>query len=257
MAQDDRFQGRVTAIEGIDGAGSEIEFSLRLPEGRTQRVRAPRALAAIKEDDLVVVRGRADPQGIVIAQSITQTSETGRGRRRLVAIAAAVVIVALAVAVTLLKSTRGVLPEAVAAGQRVAIVNVNSNLCATVAGGNTLNNTQAVQFPCDEDLSRFWTFAIVEGSDVVQIKNVNSGLCLAIADANTDGNAPSVQDPCDSDPSRRWRIRRVDDQTFRSVNVNSNLCLAVAGGGRDRNTTLVQYPCDGDPSRDWRLRVSP
>lgn len=152
-------------------------------------------------------------------------------------------------------ASRSVLPEAVAAGQRVAIVNANSNLCATIAGGGTANNTEAVQYLCDEDPSRFWQFAVAEGSDIVQIKNVNSGLCLTVAGGNTERNTPSVQYPCDTHPSRRWRVTRVDNETFRLVNVNSNLCLTVAGGGRDRNTTLVQYPCDGDPSRDWRFRI--
>ena len=114
------------------------------------------------------------------------------------------------------------------------------------------NNGEIVQFTCDQDPSRFWSFTAVNG-DIVEITNLNSGLCLTIAGGNTERNLVSVQYTCDSDPSRRWRYTVVDAATFRLVNVHSGLCLTIAGGGTGRNTTAVQFPCDGDRSRDWKI----
>jgi cytolethal distending toxin subunit A len=36
------------------------------------------------------------------------------------------------------------------------LVNVNSNLCLTIAGGSTDLNVMAVPFPCDGGTSRNW-----------------------------------------------------------------------------------------------------
>jgi hypothetical protein len=134
----------------------------------------------------------------------------------------------------------------------LSIMNVRSELCLSPAGGANGRNVQIVQFMCDQDLSRFWRFVVIEG-DVVQIKNSLSDLCLTIAGGSADRNIASVQYLCDKDPSRRWRYSPVDRTTFRLVNVKSGLCLTIAGGGAARNTTAVQYACDGDPSRDWRI----
>jgi len=113
---------------------------------------------------------------------------------------------------------------------RVTIVNANSGLCLTIAGGGRDNNAEVVQYPCDDHPSRFWSFTVVNG-DIVAITNLNSGLCLTIAGGGTARNTTAVQYPCDDHPSRRWRYTRVDERTFRLVNVNSDLCLTIAGGG--------------------------
>jgi cytolethal distending toxin subunit A len=43
-------------------------------------------------------------------------------------------------------------------GDVVEITNLNSGLCLTVAGDNTLRNGPSVQFTCDTDASRRWHF---------------------------------------------------------------------------------------------------
>jgi hypothetical protein len=143
-------------------------------------------------------------------------------------------------------------PVVAAPSGRVAIVNAHSNLCLSPAGGSRDKNGEIVQFTCDQDPSRFWSFTVVEG-DTVEITNLNSGLCLTIAGGNNERNIVSVQYTCDGDPSRRWRYTVVDAATFRLVNMHSGLCLTIAGGGTGRNTTAVQFPCDADPSRDWKI----
>ena len=67
---------------------------------------------------------------------------------------------------------------------RVAIMNAHSGLCLSPAGGGRDNNTQIVQFTCDQDPSRFWSFTVVNGN-IVEITNLNSGLCLTIAGVPT------------------------------------------------------------------------
>ena len=140
----------------------------------------------------------------------------------------------------------------IAAAGTVSIMNANSRLCISPAGGADGKNVQVVQFLCDQDPSRLWSFAEVEG-DTMKIRNFKTSLCLTVAGGGTDRNVVSVQYFCDNDPSRRWRYALVDETTFRLVNVHSGLCLTIAGGGTDRNTTAVQFPCDGDPSRDWKI----
>ena len=134
------------------------------------------------------------------------------------------------------------------------ILNANSGLCLSPAGGSKDNNAQVVQYLCDDDPSRLWAFSLVNGDDISQIINMNSGLCLTVAGGGTASNTTAVQYTCDDDPSRRWRMTSNDDRTFRLVNMNSNLCLTIAGGGIGRNQTAVQYPCDGHPSREWQPR---
>src|SRR5205085_6273357 len=73
---------------------------------------------------------------------------------------------------------------------RVAIMNAHSGLCLSPAGGGRDRNGQIVQFTCDQDPSRFWSFTVVNG-DMVEITNLNSGLCLTIAGGNTERNIVS------------------------------------------------------------------
>jgi hypothetical protein len=137
---------------------------------------------------------------------------------------------------------------------RIRIVNANSQLCLTVAGGSKEHNAEAVQYPCDDHPSRFWSTRVVPDTDMATIRNLNSGLCLTIAGGSAELNTPAVLYPCDGDPSRNWRISVLDHSTIRLVNVRSKLCLTIAGGSTENNLTAVQYECDGHPSRDWQLR---
>src|SRR5882724_7225772 len=75
---------------------------------------------------------------------------------------------------------------------RAAIVNAQSNLCLSPAGGARDNNVLIVQFSCDGDPSRFWNFRVVN-DDIVEISNLNSYRCLTIAGGSTGLNVSSVQ----------------------------------------------------------------
>ena len=156
-------------------------------------------------------------------------------------------IPAMAFALTIPVLAAGAVPSG-----RVAIMNAHSNLCLSPAGGGRDNSGEIVQFSCDQDPSRFWSFTVIEG-DIVEITNLNSGLCLTVAGGNTERNVVSVQYTCDNDPSRRWLYTVVDAATFRLVNLHSGLCLTIAGGATGRNIAAVQFPCDGDPSRKWKI----
>jgi len=159
---------------------------------------------------------------------------------------------ALALLIAALVGTINIPAFAAPPGGRIAIMNAHSDLCLSPAGGGRGKNDEIVQFTCDQDPSRFWTFHPV-GDDVVKIVNVNSGLCLTVAGGNSERNTPSVQYACDNDPSRRWHYI-VDGGSFRLMNVHSDLCLTIAGGGTGKNVTAVQFPCDGDPSRNWKIK---
>jgi len=146
---------------------------------------------------------------------------------------------------------------AVPVGRRVAIMNANSGLCLSPAGGTDALNNPNVQFTCDGDPARFWTFRIESrnsGTALVMISNSVKGLCLTVAGGNTALNTTSVQYTCDNDPSRRWLFMPMDATTFRLVNMNSKLCLTIAGGGNAKNNEAVQYRCDADTSRNWKIK---
>jgi cytolethal distending toxin subunit A len=140
-------------------------------------------------------------------------------------------------------------------GRPVEIVNANSGLCLTIAGGDTAQNATAVQYTCDGDPSRSWTSSAADGANTVQLTNAKSGLCLTIAGGGAERNATAVQYTCDTDPSRRWRTIRGNNGSYQIVNVNSGLCLTIAGGATGQNLAAVQYLCDGDRSRDWQFRA--
>ena len=191
-------------------------------------------------------------EALAKAGEVRRTSPTQwkNSLRMILSFVATVLVVGVVVAYMILSRKTTVRDLSSAKG--VAIMNAHSGLCLSPAGGGRDNNNQIVQFTCDQDPSRFWSFTVVNG-DIVEIMNLNSGLCLTIAGGNTERNVVSVQYTCDHDPSRRWRYTVVDATTFRLVNLHSGLCLTIAGGGTDRNTAAVQYPCDGDRSRDWKI----
>ena len=88
-------------------------------------------------------------------------------------------------------------PTAAEAGPpsgRVAIMNAHSNLCLSPAGGNRNLNDQTVQFNCDADPSRFWSFTHLGGDIVVALIDEEEatlkrfrrrGASIALEPANT------------------------------------------------------------------------
>lgn len=144
---------------------------------------------------------------------------------------------------------------------QVWIINANSGMCLSPAGGNDVLNDPIVQYFCDKDLSRGWYFT-VEFDDVVMIKNSN-GLCLTVAGGSTKPGLSSVQYKCDGDLSRRWHFVPIDATTFRLVNAYSKLCLTIPGGGNAKNPEAAknieaaQDPCDTAPSSNWKISPFP
>ncbi|MCU1329015.1 MAG: Ricin lectin [Bryobacterales bacterium] len=139
---------------------------------------------------------------------------------------------------------------------RVYIVNKNSQLCLSPAGGARDNNIETVQYLCDGDPARLWNFRVVE-KNIVQMVNFSSARCLTVAGGNKLPNNPSVQYNCDEDPSRRWQFVPVDADTFQLKNVNSELCLAITGAGKENNQVALQVACSADPAQNWQVRAQP
>ena len=102
------------------------------------------------------------------------------------------------------------------------IINVNSGLCLTVAGGGTGQNTPAVIYTCDGDPSRSWRMTSTDNR-AFRLVNMNSNLCLTIAGGGTGRNATAVQYPCDGHPSRTGSFVHADgelvDQTYGSSEI--------------------------------------
>ncbi|MEU3912473.1 RICIN domain-containing protein [Streptomyces sp. NPDC029721] len=136
------------------------------------------------------------------------------------------------------------------------IVNLQTDKCATVAGGtSTDNNVPLVQFDCDGDRSRSWRITNWNGESY-QIVNRKTAKCMTVAGGtSTENNVKLVQFDCDSHPSRRWRITNWDGESYQIVNQQTDKCATVAGGTlSDNNLELVQFTCDTHPSRRWTLQ---
>ena len=137
------------------------------------------------------------------------------------------------------------------------IQNAKTGKCLTIAGGTSpQNNLEAVQFDCDNDPSRTWSFNEIAIKQT--LVNAKTGKCLTIAGGTSPANnLTAVQFDCDGDPSRRWLVSR--DQSgafaFHFQNEKTFKCLTIAGGTSPANNlTAVQFDCDGDPSRGWFLK---
>jgi hypothetical protein len=139
---------------------------------------------------------------------------------------------------------------------RVYVVNKNSQLCLSPAGGSRENNAETVQYLCDGDPSRIWTFRVID-KNIVQVVNFNSARCLTVAGGNKLPNDPSVQYNCDEDPSRRWQFVPIDADTFQLKNVNSEFCLTMTDGGKERNQVAIQVACGPDAAQLWQARAQP
>ncbi|QEE29655.1 hypothetical protein FTW19_17680 [Terriglobus albidus] len=276
-------------LEGVVSelvTGTVSIFTLRTKEGAQTHVQAEHVPPGLKNGDTVRITGHNPPDPPFVADSVVRLTVPSSSKWKWITAGAAVCLV---VALMLLlrapeQSRRQVPDDTVISTQPVvppqevkhavpapspsdpvavptpltppagiaSIMNVNSTLCLSPAGGTNNLNEQVVQFVCDKDAARVWRFSIIDG-DIVKIINGKSGLCLTIAGGRADINAPAVQYTCDGDPSRRWRFAAIDAKTFRLVNLHSNLCLTIAGGDSSLNMTAVQYACDADPSRTWRI----
>ncbi len=171
-------------------------------------------------------------------------SATGH-RRSLIA-----TLVATLVAAILLPSA----PASAATGEH--LINVHSHLCLSSAGGSAGVNVAIVQYTCDQDPSRFWTYSPFPGGGTY-IRNVRSGLCLSPAGGSTGLNVVLVQYYCDTNPARSWDFRFFDPTAYYGPdsvymhNRFTGLCASPAGGSAGLNVVAVQYNCDNDFARAW------
>ncbi|MFN6551428.1 RICIN domain-containing protein [Mycolicibacterium septicum] len=146
-------------------------------------------------------------------------------------------------------------PPALAASPKAKLVNTQTGLCLTIAGGeSTDNNVHALQFTCDSHPSRQW-FLDDMGNGTVQIRNVQTNKCLTIAGGvSRENNVPALQFTCDDHPSRSWVLDDQGDGTTQIRNVQTQKCVTIAGGvSHDNNVEAVQFDCDDHPSRTWRI----
>ena len=72
--------------------------------------------------------------------------------------------------------TMPILSAAPAPSGLVAIMNAHSNLCLSPAGGGRDKNGEIVQFTCDQDPSRFWSFTVVSGDMLLELKQPEKAL---------------------------------------------------------------------------------
>lgn len=143
------------------------------------------------------------------------------------------------------------LPAAPAgAAANVQLVNAHSHLCLSPAGGSTGVNVVVVQYYCDRDTSRLWSYPPFPGGGSY-IRNLHSGLCLSPAGGSAGLNVSLVQYYCDANPARNWTFTYKTPDTSYMYNQASHLCASPAGGSTGLNVVIVQYFCDTDFARGW------
>ena len=157
----------------------------------------------------------------------------------------------LASALLAAASSDGAVAGAAPGSGEVMLVNLQTNKCATIAGGVTTdNNHPSVQFDCDNDRSRRWRLNETTGWRYTRSGTFKPGSASTIAGGrSTDNNVPALQFNCDNDPSRTWRIIDVTGSGVHQLrNVQTNKCLTIAGGvSTDNNVPTLQFDCDNEP----------
>jgi len=88
--------------------------------------------------------------------------------------------------------------------------NEKSGKCLTISGGGREDGGLVMQYACDAQESRAWSFADAPGKGVY-VENVNSGKCLTVAGGGIGENGQIVQYRCDGEVSRRWSFRLTPD----------------------------------------------
>jgi Carbohydrate binding module (family 6)/Ricin-type beta-trefoil lectin domain-like len=140
------------------------------------------------------------------------------------------------------------------------VVNENSGLCASAAGGGTANGTAVEQLACTGATSQLWQFAPTSVSGYYEVVNEN---------AESEGESwninGGVQATASGDLLQIWNYggtgntNALFSATLQSggyytfVADNSGLCIDIPGASTASGVQLQQYTCNGTGAQAFSL----
>jgi Carbohydrate binding module (family 6)/Ricin-type beta-trefoil lectin domain/Abnormal spindle-like microcephaly-assoc'd, ASPM-SPD-2-Hydin len=142
------------------------------------------------------------------------------------------------------------------------VVNENSGLCATAAGGATANGTAVEQEPCTAATDQLWEFAATSVSGRYEVLNDN-----AQSEGESWNITGGVSATANGDLLQTWNYGGVGNTNalfsatpgssgyYAFVADNSGLCIDTPGSSTTAGVQLQQYTCNSTGAQEFSLVV--
>ncbi|MEV0179724.1 family 43 glycosylhydrolase [Streptomyces sp. NPDC050625] len=131
------------------------------------------------------------------------------------------------------------------------LVNRNSGKCLDVAGGNTADGTDVLQWTCNGGANQKWRIED-QGSDTSRLVNVATGKVLGTADCSTADGADLRQWSWLGNNCQKFRLAYTGSDYVRIVNANSGKVADVANCGTADGIDVRQWTWLNNTCQQWR-----
>jgi poly(beta-D-mannuronate) lyase len=128
---------------------------------------------------------------------------------------------------------------------------VQSNRCAGVEGGSTLDGAKIWQWDCDGRSSETWQLHDL-GGEIYEVKSV-AGKCLDVSGASLLDGASAIQWTCKQSTNQKWKVIAAGTGVYQLQAVHSGKCLEVAGGSTANGAYLQQQSCRSVDQQRFKL----
>jgi hypothetical protein len=140
------------------------------------------------------------------------------------------------------------------------VVNVNSGLCASAAGGGTANGTAVQQLACTGASSQLWQLVPTSVSDYDEVLNQN-----AQSQGESWNIIGGVGATASGDLLQTWNyggpgntnalfaLSHLAGGSYTITADNSGLCIDIPGASTASGVQLQQYTCNGTPAQQFNL----
>lgn len=140
------------------------------------------------------------------------------------------------------------------------VVNTNSGLCASAAGGSTANGTAVQQLACTGATSQLWQFVPTSVSGEYEVLNEN-GLSASEAWNITGGDSATAnQVPLQiwnyggtGNTNELFAATQQSNGSWSFVADNSGLCIDTPASSTSSGVQLQQYTCNGTAAQAFNL----
>jgi hypothetical protein len=139
------------------------------------------------------------------------------------------------------------------------VVNTNSGLCASAAGGGTANGTAVEQLACTGATSQLWQFVPV-ASGYYEVLNENAQSAGESWNITGGTGATASGDLLQtwaygntSDTNELFAADQQSSGSYTFVADNSGLCIDTPGASTSSGVQLQQYTCNGTGAQSFSL----
>jgi hypothetical protein len=184
-----------------------------------------------------------------------RTSAIGRA----VAVVAAVSALALAGAHSAARGATAGAPAGISTSTWYEVVNENSGLCASAAGGGTANGTAVEQLACTGATSQLWQF-VPAASGEYEILNSNAQSAGGSWNITGGVSATASGDLLQiwayggtGNTNELFAANQLSNGDYNFVADNSGLCVDTPGASTASGVQLQQYTCNGTGAQEFSL----